>query len=99
MTEKVSTEKVKYLKSLGADVPFLLEAVSGKLTAARAQGIGEILKPVELPPVHLVLAKLPALYCLLVDLHQIRFAGDASFARMRLSVSSDMPRYEAICVS
>jgi 4-diphosphocytidyl-2-C-methyl-D-erythritol kinase len=43
-------------KSLGADVPFLLEAVSGKFTAARAQGIGEILEPLELPEVHLVLA-------------------------------------------
>jgi 4-diphosphocytidyl-2-C-methyl-D-erythritol kinase len=43
-------------KSLGADVPFLLEAVSGKFTAARAQGIGEILEPLELPQVHLVLA-------------------------------------------
>jgi 4-diphosphocytidyl-2-C-methyl-D-erythritol kinase len=43
-------------KSLGADVPFLLEAVSGQFTAARAQGIGEILEPLELPEVHLVLA-------------------------------------------
>ncbi len=43
-------------KSLGADVPFLLEAVSGKFTAARAQGIGEVLEPLELPHVHLVLA-------------------------------------------
>jgi 4-diphosphocytidyl-2-C-methyl-D-erythritol kinase len=43
-------------KSLGADVPFLLEAVSGHFTAARAQGIGEVLKPLELPQVHLVLA-------------------------------------------
>jgi 4-diphosphocytidyl-2-C-methyl-D-erythritol kinase len=43
-------------KSLGADVPFLLEAVSGNFTAARAQGIGEILEPLELPEVHLVLA-------------------------------------------
>ena len=43
-------------KSLGADVPFLLEAVSGNFTAARAQGIGEILEPLELPQVHLVLA-------------------------------------------
>jgi 4-diphosphocytidyl-2-C-methyl-D-erythritol kinase len=43
-------------KSLGADVPFLLEAVSGHFTAARAQGIGEILEPLELPQVHLVLA-------------------------------------------
>jgi 4-diphosphocytidyl-2-C-methyl-D-erythritol kinase len=43
-------------KSLGADVPFLLGAVSGKFTAARAQGIGEILEPLELPQVHLVLA-------------------------------------------
>jgi 4-diphosphocytidyl-2-C-methyl-D-erythritol kinase len=43
-------------KSLGADVPFLLEAVSGHFTAARAQGIGEILEQLELPEVHLVLA-------------------------------------------
>jgi 4-diphosphocytidyl-2-C-methyl-D-erythritol kinase len=43
-------------KSLGADVPFLLEAVSGQFTAARAQGIGEILEPLEMPQVHLVLA-------------------------------------------
>jgi 4-diphosphocytidyl-2-C-methyl-D-erythritol kinase len=43
-------------KSLGADVPFLLEAVSGSFTAARARGIGEILEPLELPQVHLVLA-------------------------------------------
>jgi 4-diphosphocytidyl-2-C-methyl-D-erythritol kinase len=43
-------------KSLGADVPFLLEAVSGQFTAARAQGIGEILEPLALPQVHLVLA-------------------------------------------
>ena len=43
-------------KSLGADVPFLLGAVSGHFTAARAQGIGEILEPLELPEVHLVLA-------------------------------------------
>jgi 4-diphosphocytidyl-2-C-methyl-D-erythritol kinase len=43
-------------KLLGADVPFLLEAVSGHFMAARAQGIGEILEPLELPQVHLVLA-------------------------------------------
>ncbi len=43
-------------KSLGADVPFLLEAVSGHFKAARAQGIGEILEPLELSEVHLVLA-------------------------------------------
>jgi 4-diphosphocytidyl-2-C-methyl-D-erythritol kinase len=43
-------------KSLGADVPFLLEAVSGHYTSARAQGIGEILEPLEFPEVHLVLA-------------------------------------------
>jgi 4-diphosphocytidyl-2-C-methyl-D-erythritol kinase len=43
-------------KSLGADVPFLLEAISGKFTAARAHGIGEILEPLELPQVYLVLA-------------------------------------------
>jgi 4-diphosphocytidyl-2-C-methyl-D-erythritol kinase len=43
-------------KSLGADVPFLLEAVSGSFTAARAQGIGEMLEPLELTQVHLVLA-------------------------------------------
>jgi 4-diphosphocytidyl-2-C-methyl-D-erythritol kinase len=42
-------------KLLGADVPFLLEAVSGQFTAARAQGIGEILEPLELPQVQLVL--------------------------------------------
>jgi 4-diphosphocytidyl-2-C-methyl-D-erythritol kinase len=34
----------------------LLEAISGRFTAARAQGIGEILEPLELPEVHLVLA-------------------------------------------
>jgi 4-diphosphocytidyl-2-C-methyl-D-erythritol kinase len=38
-------------KKLGADVPFLLQG-----GAARVQGFGEILEPLELPEIHIVLA-------------------------------------------